>query len=72
MATIKDVLGVLPKDKRDSLMLAFNTGIQQTIVYAPGRFIAVHLNNPARNLVVRETAGSWSMGDINDCSTRTP
>lgn len=64
MRTIKSILDSLGVEQREVIMLAFNTGVQQHIEYAPGKYIGVNIKEPAANMTVEQTVGYWSCGEI--------
>lgn len=67
MESLKDKLLSLPQNQQNTLMYAFDNNIPQHIEYGENKFIGVHLNkeNIQKNLVILESVGSWSTGEVN-------
>ena len=64
MRPIKNILDSLGAEQRAVIMLAFNTGIQQHIEYAPGKFVGVNILKPGANMIIEQTVGHWSAGTL--------
>ena len=62
---IKSIINMLPDEKRQLLMLAFEQRLTEIVKLPDGSFIGVNVvaNN---HIIIEETVGVWSIGRIND------
>ena len=62
---IKDILDTLQDEQRNQLMYAFEQGFTQIIIYEPGKFIGVNVQNVG-NLDLVNQEGVWATGRIRN------
>jgi len=64
---IKTILNTLQDEQRAQLMCAFEQGFTQIVIYEPGKFIGVNVQNVG-NLDLENQEGVWSCGRIKKCA----
>lgn len=60
---IKELLATLPKEENELLMYAFENDMSKVILLENNKWIAVNLSAPNANMVILETAGSFTYGE---------
>ena len=65
---IKSILDTLQDEQRSQLMCAFEQGFTQIVIYAPGKFIGVNVQDVG-NLDSENQEGVWSCGRIRNANS---
>lgn len=64
MKSLREIIGALTPEERATLVDAFESMIEAYIIYTPGRFVGVNVeNNP--NLRIEESQGVWACGTLH-------